>query len=83
MRFARPERRSVAQVRVGPRPDDPSRTPRFSGPEQKVVGTLQGDKAARVPCGLEDPAGVLDAHGVVRGRVQDQQRQAQASDFFL
>ena len=72
--------RSGVEVLVGPRRNNLPGAGRLALGRQQVVAALEGHEAARMPRRLEDGAGVLDAHGVVRGGVQHQQRLPEPPD---
>src|SRR6202046_5236377 len=71
----------IAEICVGPRADYAARPMRLAALGEQMVGALERDEAARVAGQAEDLARVLDADGVVGGRVQDQQRQVEALDL--
>src|SRR5262245_43713945 len=78
-----PQSLSAAEVRVGPRANDPPRAFGLARTGEQMLGALQGHEAPRVPRGAEDVAGVLDAHGVVGGRVQDQKWELERPDLVV
>ncbi len=75
-----PRSASGVEVLVGPGRNNPGGPRRLALARQQVVAALEGDEVPRMPGGLEDGAGVLDAHGVVRGGVQHHQRLVQLPD---
>ena len=64
----------LAEVCVRPGADDSARPMCLATRCEQVIGAFQRDEAARVTGQPEYLARVLDADGVVGGRVQDQQR---------
>src|ERR1700721_206792 len=72
-----------SQVGVGPGADDPAGPMSLAAGGEQVIGALERDEAARVTGQPEDLTRVLDADRVVGGRVQDEQRQAQAFDLVV
>src|SRR4051812_49048664 len=74
---------SGRQIGVGPGADDASGALSLVATCQEMVGTLERHEAAWVPCGSEDLAGVVDAHGVVSRRMHDQKCSSQGADLVV
>src|ERR1700754_2394058 len=71
----------IVEVCVGPGADDSGCPMSLATGGKQVIGALKRDEAARVARQAENLARVLDADRGVGGRMQDQQRQAQAFDL--
>ena len=74
----------VADVAPRPSGDDLGHEPGvFVPPQQQVVGAIQRDEALGMASRLVDPRRVIDRHGLVDRRMEDEQRFAEFGDVAL
>ena len=82
-RFCRRGSFFFVEVFVCPGGDDRSDILRVGGVGEQVVGIIERDEAFGVEGGFKHVAGVVDAHDVVDGRVEDEQGPFETADGFV